>query len=509
MKKKFLHNIFLIIQKFISSQLFLLSVIIYSLVVVFYRSIIYVFSPFAFYLLMIILCILLSLLIYIKLYTWRNLDRSVSSFIFFSINLLQLTLYLSAISFLFSIWFYHKTLEPIYLENLSVSSQYRYLFLFVISFFFICGFIVFFIANRFMDYKLPNLSLLTYPYLKEEFRILLDTWGNSFIINLFNKITNLLYFSFIFQVMFFIIHFILFSITRLITATFLLYCVFYHGDFRNFLYLTPIMLFIWLLSFLNYYFIIFQQESKTYIRDLITAVPKTKSKTILGVFKVDSSQISFGLTEKAISEGFCDLDMYNLTKEWYIQAHISACFQVYFKLSSYVNYIILIMNILSWFYISYICFLLSPTDYILSGGIWSWLNCVNKSTSRAYATEVRRVLPFYQKKLNQETGGAHQGNHPALVDPIIRDPDNPHRMLYEGQPTHGVGSTSNPSKPLHPSKDLQGNPRPQNYVPAPSNTTFVDENGFDPTPIPGSQAFLADSNVKKNLAEHSPKDENT
>jgi hypothetical protein len=118
-------------------------------------------------------------------------------------------------------------------------------------------------------------------------------------------------------------------------------------------------------------------------------------------------------------------------------------------------------------------------------------------------------LPQYQKKLTEETAGAHQGNHPALVDPLIRDPDNLNRILYEGQPTHGPGSTANPSYPLHPSKDLQSNPRPQHFVPPPSSSTFVDESGFDRNPTLGSQTFMNDPKVKQNFAKHSPRDENT
>lgn len=93
----------------------------------------------------------------------------------------------------------------------------------------------------------------------------------------------------------------------------------------------------------------------------------------------------------------------------------------------------------------------------------------------------------------------------------MKDSDNLHRILYEGQPTHEAGFASNPSKLLHPSKDLQGNPRQQNFVPSPpSSTTFVDENGFDPKPIPGSShVVLAEDVVESNLAKHSLQSEDT
>ena len=90
----------------------------------------------------------------------------------------------------------------------------------------------------------------------------------------------------------------------------------------------------------------------------------------------------------------------------------------------------------------------------------------------------------------------------------MRNPDKPSEILYEGQPTHGKGSPQNPSYLLHPSKDLQGNLRPQYIVPPPTKI-YTEEHYYHPKPIPGSQEFLADSKVRENLTKHSPKDENT
>jgi hypothetical protein len=116
---------------------------------------------------------------------------------------------------------------------------------------------------------------------------------------------------------------------------------------------------------------------------------------------------------------------------------------------------------------------------------------------RPYATEVRRVLPPHQNTLGKLTEGVHKDNHPALIDPAIRNPDNPSELLYEGQLTHGKGSPQNPSYPLHPSKDLEGHARPQNYVP-PRTVMYVPEHFFEIKPITGSAAFADQSTVKEN-----------
>lgn len=400
-----------------------------------------------------ILFLLFILLVYVKLYTWRKLPLSLPSFTFFAINFIQLTLYLSTISFFFSIWYYDKSLPPVYLENLSLSSQYRYLFLTIISFFFICGYLLIRIFK--LNFQ-PYISFLTYPYLKEEIRLLIDTWGSLVLRNLFDNIINFFYWSTSFRIIFILSHFIIFYVTRLLTTSLLFYCVFYQGDFRNFLYLTPLILFVWLLSFLNHCFIVFQQGCENYILSLVSATLDFKTAPFFGIIKTDPSQISFKLTEYAISEGFSEIDMYNLTKEWYIQAYISSYFIVYFRFVSYLNYFITLLQISLWFYISKIFFF--PLLYF---------STLSKFSFRCYATQAHRVLPHYQKKLAQDTEGAHKGSHPALIDPAVKNPDNLSEVLYEGQPTHGKGSAANPSHPLHPSKSLEGNQQPQNFVPPP------------------------------------------
>lgn len=468
MKKKFLHNIFLIIQKFISSQLFLLSVIIYSLVVVFYRSIIYVFSPFAFYLLMIILCILLSLLIYIKLYTWRNLDRSVSSFIFFSINLLQLTLYLSAISFLFSIWFYHKTLEPIYLENLSVSSQYRYLFLFVISFFFICGFIVFFIANRFMDYKLPNLSLLTYPYLKEEFRILLDTWGAgkmgaSFI----NNLVTIKYYRYAYLSIDY-----LHILVRLVMALLLFCFCFFGSNFYLLLYFSPIMFIFWLLRFFIYFIDWIIEANSNAIRDCLELSP-------INPFLLPEHKIgfSFKITSEAIEEGFSEKDLDFLVNQWLELGELNTFLQ-YRSFIKYFSSCIIVIYFISWSYISYYYFLSVPLELMLPSQS-TFGNLFRKSLlwkpPMRHPRDLRHLHERYQNPLKIASKYEFAVGHPVYGELL---PDGSYRIdgFLTRNPTYGVNIAKTPIL-LNKSGDNQNAVPFSTPVIVPANYVTIAVNG--------------------------------
>jgi hypothetical protein len=59
------------------------------------------------------------------------------------------------------------------------------------------------------------------------------------------------------------------------------------------------------------------------------------------------------------------------------------------------------------------------------------------------------------------TDGIQVGGHPCITDVNQKNPDNAKEILYLGEATHGKGSPQNPSQPLHPTTDLQGNNRPQ------------------------------------------------
>ena len=289
--------------------------------------------------------------------------------------------------------------------------------------------------------------------MKEEIRKILYTWYDTFMGDACIKIIDLLAVSFIFRIAFFFVHFILFYAIRLFTLALLFYCTFYHGDFRVFIYITPILFLIWLLSFFNFYFIYFQEGCANYIRSLIYAKLNAEiSSSFVGLVKTNPEQISYELTKEAVLKGYCDLDMYNLTKEWYIQAQITSYFQLYFKITSYFNYFILLLQMIIWFYLTYFFFFPSILEYFFSSGLLTnFLRPLKGMTFvRTYATEARRVLPGCQQALATATEGAHQGKHPGLIDPAVVNPDNSSEVLYEGELTHGAGSPTNASFLLHP-----------------------------------------------------------
>lgn len=317
-----------------------------------YRHNIYDLSVISYYGFIIILTFFVILLIYDKLYQQLKLEQSVSSFIFFTVNIMQLYLYLYAISALFMMY-YHNSFKSIFLKDLSILSQYRYLVLSLCSLVFLSIFLIF----RIFKFNFSCSSNLTYPYLKEEIRKILYSWNDAFLGDFCAKLIDILASSMFFRISFYLLHFIVFYFARLLTAILLFYCVFYQGDFSYFLIILPFMFFIWLLSFFNYYFIYFQQACNNYICSLISASLSHKEIYVFNLVKLDpSSQILFKLTEEALSKGYTTLDINHLAKEWYIQAQLSSYFDLYLKITKYINYFIFLLQLISWCYITELFF---------------------------------------------------------------------------------------------------------------------------------------------------------
>jgi hypothetical protein len=197
-----------------------LLILILALILQPYPKVIYNFSFITYYSNIFILVICSILSIYVKLYHWRKLEVSVTSFFLFSINVIILLLYLLAIKHLIFIT-YNNISYHLNKDDISTYSRYRYLLLSLISVFFIISLIIF---------KL--LGYIKFP-LKEEIHRILYTWNASFMGDLCVKIIDLLASSFSFRILFFSLHFIFFYVMRLITLGLLFYCTFYHGDFRT------------------------------------------------------------------------------------------------------------------------------------------------------------------------------------------------------------------------------------------------------------------------------------
>lgn len=372
------------IKTFITTKFFVISallILIYSLVVVYYRHLLYKFSPIVFYFLIIILFGLFFLLIYTKLYTWCKLNRSFFSFVFFTINLFQLTLYLSAISFFVNIWYYNQSIELVYLENLSLSSQYRYLFLTIISFFFI---IIYLLALIFKWDLQKHISAVTYPYLQEEVRCFIDTWKGKPLDKFFIKIIRKLIESVLYRYVYFSFD-LLASLIRFIAVLLFVHCCFFHGNFYTILYLTPITFIIWILNFFQYHINWIIEGNCNFIRECLVLSPLDSSLLPEG-----KTGFTFKITNEALKEGFSEKDLDFLVNQL-LQFGNLATFFNYRRFIRYFSSFIITIYFTSWCYLSYHYFFSTPLEIVMAGGPSSFVAAFRSSPM--WKSPITRIPP--------------------------------------------------------------------------------------------------------------------
>jgi len=120
--------------------------------------------------------------------------------------------------------------------------------------------------------------------------------------------------------------------------------------------------------------------------------------------------------------------------------------------------------------------------------------------------EAFRIKPQHGKALELLTKGDYKFPHPVITD--VTEQVNGEVPL-KAQPTHGQGSPTNPSVPLHETHDFYGpNPRGQRIVvPAEKYTFKISWLGQS---ILNSQQYFETGNTKTHMAKYTYKDdENT
>lgn len=433
---------------------------------------------------MVFLTIIIS---YIILYTYLNLEISFISFASFFINIIIFLLYTRGFFYLVK-----GLSHPIYLSDLSDFAKYRYLILCCIS---LIGLGLYVLSLKFI--KVSQMFAVVYlPFLKEEFRKILYIWNENIFGPLCSTIINRIENFFLPRLLFFFFHFVLFYLTRIIGLGLFVNFVFFKGDMRLLFFWLPISFVVWILSFLDYYFNVFFEGSCTYIQSLLILKfdDKEPDEYYFGLKKVKKIE-SINISDKAIQEGFPrnkkSVDI--LFDLWLLYGKTSGYFSLYKSITRVVVGLIILVQIFCWLYITSFFFL---PDYHIFAGFppvsrsLLMREPVRALVSRVYCSEARAVKQQFRAVYEKATEGSGRGDHLAVVDPAVKDPENASRILYEGSLSHGPGSTENPSTSLNPNKDLKGCNREQKLIPPKRTPTYIDEKFFMPNPIPGSVAFL-------------------
>src|ERR1700759_2679745 len=374
--------------------------------------------------------------IYIKLYYWRQLPISMKSYIFFLATCTQFNLYLWS---LYIIIFYLK--KPIYLENLSVYSQYRYLLFSIIT---ISIFLYIIISSSILSSSVSYqifMSKITYPYLKEEIRVILYTWNDSIFGNVFSKLIEWLATSMRNRILYLVAHLLIFYSIRIIILILLFIFTFFKGDLCFILYLIPLSFFVWIMGFIEYYFQTFFMRSCNYINLLTKSslIDEHKSSSFLGIIKTSGDNIKYELTPYAVSEKFTYEDLPSLGTTHLQLSRISAVFQWYTVFIRNLNFVLLFGQIINWFFIAYFSFLNNIIDIFSTIFLIRFWNKSQSLFRSHYATEAYFVKKQAQKAGEVASQGCYKKGHPIFADTAQKNSDDSSEVLFEGQATHGAG----------------------------------------------------------------------
>jgi hypothetical protein len=192
------------------------------------------------------------------------------------------------------------------LDDLPISTSYRYTLFFLLTVIGSMLYLISFYSSKISDI----LTIIGYPYLREEIRKLMYNSFEGPLGTICFKIITLIFKYKTFKYIFFIIHFIIFCLYRLVLVSLFVWCCFFNGNFVFFILLSPLSFLIWLLTFFIYYFTIFLESNTNYIKDVFIVSFKNDIYTDNSRYiRICLNDLSFELSPFGKEEGFTENDI--------------------------------------------------------------------------------------------------------------------------------------------------------------------------------------------------------
>lgn len=377
---------------------------------------------------------------------------------------------------------------PIYLKDLSTYSQYRYLILCVFSF---IGFsLIFLKKNDFSSFFLLDLKAEAYKIL-----YFCDRFLGEYCLYIYKKIYESRSFAFIF----FFIHFTLSYLFKILSVILLFRCIFFHGDFCLLLYLAIPSFVAWVYNFYFYYFKKFCESTRNYIKDLLIiecTKPISEQDQKNQYITCRPTDFIVNLSPIALAEGFSTNDLKFLFDKWLIICNIDLKFLRYDLFISWIRYGLFSCLFFCWTFLSFHFFV---NDSLLTSSLNFWgvfkrtFFLTNHLPLRGRdARFVNEGISMNRVKVG--TKGAVSPGHPVIGE----EEGNSYRV--DGAITHGKGSIENPSHPLSPT-GISPDGRPVNFIPVGDGIPKKFPLASFSSPIPNSEPFCEDKEVKTKIDE--------
>jgi len=363
------------------------------------------------------------------------------------------------------------------------------------------------VLTRRLDIFQSLITFISYPYLKEEVRIILDTWKNPFFGDIWSFIIEKLDQKTLYKYLYFSTKILFILLIPLFQGILLLCFALAHGDLRYVFYLIPFSFLSWIFCYFDYYFQFFFESTTLYIRSMLRAslVDDNNAKEVsLGVINTNQDNIQFHLTQQSITEGYNDGDIPYLSSEWLQHARLFVVFERYKTYTSYLSSINLFLRVVSWVSITlYFFYPFNNSEYLAFLTRRS-LGIGKSVIPKRVPLDAYKVRKGYGQQLEKKTNGDYKHPHPVVTD---MDEKSHGEVPLKAQPTHGQGSPTNLSVNLHRTKDPNGpHPKGQGMVVHDGDTT-VPVVWLESLPVPGAQKFFEDGEVKTNIAKYTYRDD--
>lgn len=182
---------------------------------------------------------------------------------------------------------------------------------------------------------------------------------------------------------------------RVFTLCFLLNFTFFHGDLRLFIYSLPLLFFIWILSFLDYYFAIFREGTANSICDFLEVRYEGSIEKMLfnrDIVECDTKDLSFTLTQKGLQHGFTLQDLNHLKRKWFDVSNFTLKFKKYENIVYYFGFVFFIFNCSCWFALAHLFFLQKNSNIVKATNFF-WLILFRRSPILVTPTFKRMCLP--------------------------------------------------------------------------------------------------------------------
>lgn len=457
-------------------------------------------SPVWFFISTLLTSLIVSFFIYFLLYLKHfKLKISVLSFVSVYFIITEFMFYIQIIIFTLL----YELPNPIYLENISIISQYRYLVLLILG---ICS-VVYLVINNFIPQFYTFTNKYNFPYVKEEIANLIHASKNNLLPNLCIELTTILHNSLFFRRIFFLVHFCLLDLIRFIRLIFFANFCFFHGDLRYLVYLTSLSFLAWLLRFLDYYLIWLIKANLTTINELahtsyrnpdLMISQRTDDKGFTNV--KDPREIVFTWSNLALERGFNDDDLPEIVSTWFKLNNVLSILKKHQIRLTYSYYIMLGFYIICWVYLVYFFFGPNPgpVEVLVVFPIFSKAFLRINNSAILLARDARFLPEKIQNKLRGETKAYSPGHA------VYGEEKSSGEYVVEGSLTQGPGTKDHPSFPLRPTP-VDSNARKQGeqcHIPFGKGKEITLPPGATHPAIPGSSKALESPDVKAQLDQN-------